>query len=287
MLNTSDFARDAALWGAALLGFYGLWRRSLSHRGETTLWLAATFAMTVPGFFFRPHYFLRAIPFLGLLAALFARECGTILRENGVRLPNLAPQILGVLAVITTLIFHRAVLFELMPDAASRRIYRGEMFVEARAIGLKLRAQMAPNARLAIFGSEPQIAFYALRRMAAEFLYTYNLVERQPFAAQMQRTLAAQIERAADFGGSAKRSFLGRLAWQQPFHFSLAGRLQTRLSSAKSDAISRPGYQKISLDFSLATAKGELISCADVSLQLKGDSKASQKHSSRPINLRF
>lgn len=226
--NTGDFARDAALWGLALLGFYGLWRRGIAHRGEILLWLAAASAMTIPGFFFRPHYFLPAIPFLSLLCALFVRETGAVLEENRVRNSNLAPRLIGVAALAITLLFHRAVLFTLSPDEASRRIYRGEMFVQTKAIGLQLRSQMAPDERLAILGSEPQIAFYARRRLASEFLYTYNLVELQPLASSMQRTMAAQIERAAPAVLVSVQSERSWVVWpgSDPFIFDWQSRYQ-------------------------------------------------------------
>ncbi len=226
--NTGDFARDAALWGLALLGFYGLWRRALPHRGEISLWLAVSLAMTIPGFFFRPHYFVPAIPFLSLLAALFVRETGVILRENRIRNPRRVPRLIGAAALAITLFFHRAALFTLSPDEASQRIYRGEMFVQTKAIGLQLRAQMAPDESLAILGSEPQIAFYARRKLASEFLYTYNLVELQPLAPSMQRTMAGQIERAAPAILVSVRSERSWVIWPDSdrFIFSWQSRYQ-------------------------------------------------------------
>lgn len=193
--NASDFARDAALWGGALLGFYLLWRRAHPARGWLSLWLLVALATTVPGLFFRPHYFLPALPFLSLLAGHFLAQTGAVLRENGARGQRAAPLALGAALLGVTLFFHRAILLRLSPEAASRALYRGEMFVEARRVGRALRAQSAPGERLAIFGSEPQIAFYARLPLASQFLYTYNLVEPQPFAARMQRQMAAQIER--------------------------------------------------------------------------------------------
>jgi hypothetical protein len=59
-----------------------------------------------------------------------------------------------------------------------------------------LQEHTAPEARLAIIGSEPQILFYANRRSATSFLYTYPLMEPQPYAAGMQREFMQQVEAA-------------------------------------------------------------------------------------------
>ena len=45
-------------------------------------------------------------------------------------------------------------------------------------------------------GSEPQIYFYAGRRSATGYIYTYPLMELQPYAAAMQRQMIQEIETA-------------------------------------------------------------------------------------------
>lgn len=57
-----------------------------------------------------------------------------------------------------------------------------------------LRDHSAPDARVAVFGSEPEIYFYAHRRSATGYLYTYALMEVQPHALDMQRDMAREIE---------------------------------------------------------------------------------------------
>jgi hypothetical protein len=77
----------------------------------------------------------------------------------------------------------RAVFFELSPAQACRRIYGANPFPESMEIARFLREHTAPDARLVVFGSEPQILFCADRRSATPFLYVYPLVEAQPYAA--------------------------------------------------------------------------------------------------------
>jgi hypothetical protein len=82
--------------------------------------------------------------------------------------------------------------------------------VERQSVGASERAepQHAPTLRrsdasdasdaprpLAVIGSEPEIYFYARRRSATGYLYTYPMMEPQPFAAKMQEEMMAEIER--------------------------------------------------------------------------------------------
>jgi len=47
-----------------------------------------------------------------------------------------------------------------------------------------------------VLGSEPELFFYAQRRSATGYIYTYGLVESQPLALQMQKEMIAEIEAA-------------------------------------------------------------------------------------------
>ena len=48
--------------------------------------------------------------------------------------------------------------------------------------------------RIAIVGSEPEIYFYSQRRGATGYVYTYALMEPQPYAVSMQREMIREIE---------------------------------------------------------------------------------------------
>ena len=47
---------------------------------------------------------------------------------------------------------------------------------------------------MAVFGSEPQIYFYAKRKAATGYLYTYGLMELHPYALDMQKEMIREIE---------------------------------------------------------------------------------------------
>jgi hypothetical protein len=62
-------------------------------------------------------------------------------------------------------------------------------------VGRWIREHSTPQARVAVVGSEPQIYFYARRHSATGYIYTYALMEAQPYASLMQREMIQEIER--------------------------------------------------------------------------------------------
>ena len=56
--------------------------------------------------------------------------------------------------------------------------------------------RIAPDGRIAVIGSEPQICFYSHRRPATGFIYMYPLTEAQPRAVAMQEQMLGEVEKA-------------------------------------------------------------------------------------------
>jgi hypothetical protein len=69
-------------------------------------------------------------------------------------------------------------------------------FPESVRIAELIREQSTPSDTIAVLGSEPQIYFYAKRHSATGYIYTYGLMEPQPFAKQMQQEMIQEIESA-------------------------------------------------------------------------------------------
>jgi hypothetical protein len=102
----------------------------------------------------------------------------------------------AVAALAATLVQERAVLLALSPVAVARHEYGANPFPEAVEIARWLRSHTRPDEAVAVIGSEPEIYFYAGRRAAVSYLYMYPMMEPQPFAADMQEDMIAQLERA-------------------------------------------------------------------------------------------
>ena len=59
-----------------------------------------------------------------------------------------------------------------------------------------IKSNSSSTDTIAIFGSEPQIFFYANRHSATSYIYMYPLMEPHPYALQMQEEMIQQIEAA-------------------------------------------------------------------------------------------
>ena len=69
-------------------------------------------------------------------------------------------------------------------------------FPESVKVADYIREQSTPIDTIAVLGSEPQIYFYARRLSATGYIYTYSLMEPQPYAHQMQLEMIHEIEQA-------------------------------------------------------------------------------------------
>jgi hypothetical protein len=90
----------------------------------------------------------------------------------------------------------RSYLFALPPVAVARAVYGMNPFAEAIEVARYLRERSTPADQIGVVGSEPEIYFYARRRAATSYMYTYPLMEPHPFARRMQEDMIAQLERA-------------------------------------------------------------------------------------------
>lgn len=190
---------NLSIFLAAALGLTSpLWDEKARSKWVFSLgfFLASLIALSL-GFYFRRHYFILLFPSLALLSgiaiAALGRKISRFLSQ---------PLTIGIiLLIIITICFYplfaqRRSLFQLTPSEVCRRIYGGNPFPESIEIARYLRQNTSVNDRIAIIGSEPQIYFYAHRRAATGYLYTYALMESHPFALQMQKEMIQEVETA-------------------------------------------------------------------------------------------
>ena len=64
------------------------------------------------------------------------------------------------------------------------------------AIAQYIKNHTTPSDRIAVFGSEPQIYFYAQRPSVTGYIYTYGLMEDHQFSLSMQKEMITEIENA-------------------------------------------------------------------------------------------
>ena len=151
---------------------------------------------TVPGLYFRAHYFLMAAPGVALLAALGLKHAGRwIAQRTGPWQSALTTGVLATAAALIPLGRESQILFRSPPDV-SRSVYGVNPFPESLEVAGVLAARTRPDEPIAVVGSEPQIYFYARRRAATPYIYMYPLVEPHHYARTMQQELIRDLETA-------------------------------------------------------------------------------------------
>jgi Dolichyl-phosphate-mannose-protein mannosyltransferase len=182
-----------------LIGTVGLlalfWRKAGAERQFffAALFFSSFFA-TAAGLYFRGHYFILMLPVLCLLIGDFLAWLAEELGRKQKPWLRAAPAALFVAASLWLILENRAVWFEMPMAQASKAMYLAEGFVECQEIGNYIRAHSSPQDRVAVFGSEPEIYFYAQRHSVSGYIYMYDLVRDQPYAPAMQREFMNDVE---------------------------------------------------------------------------------------------
>lgn len=188
-------------WLLPWVGMLMMWwdeRLDINHRFFLTAMVLFSLAAITVGFYFRQHYFILLLPVLSLLIAVGVSRSLILLRgDKGLEL-FLALGVVGV-AVLTAggiLIVNGAIWFGDSPKKAVETIYTSSIFGDARDVADFIKENTAPDARIAVIGSEPEIYFYSHRRSATGHIYTYALMEIHPYAKKLQEEMIQQVEAA-------------------------------------------------------------------------------------------
>lgn len=187
------FLSAPLLWVLSALGLlFPLWEKK---RPSSWLFIAGLLFFSclavVPGFFFRPHYFIYVLPAASLLFAGATTALPALFGKKG----GLLTAALCVILAASFTFSQRSALAS-TPEELSREMYGYNPFPEALVIAEYISRNTAPGDRIAVLGSEPEIYFYSRRRAATGFMYTYALMERQRFALEMQKKMMAEVRRS-------------------------------------------------------------------------------------------
>lgn len=193
-------ARSEIFLGAlAVVGLTSIWwnARARSLGLFLILFLALSALAVTPGFYFRKHYFVLMLPALSLLIAVAVSSATENFRARRFsRATQAIPALLFVAAFAGTLWWQRDMLFRFPPAAVGEFLYPGQPFAAAEEIGSYIDRHTPANARVAVFGSEPEIYFYSRRHSATGYIYMYPLTEPQRYASVMQQQMLAEVEKA-------------------------------------------------------------------------------------------
>jgi hypothetical protein len=149
----------------------------------------------VPSLYFRYHYFILVLPVCSICIGGGFYVVQHLLIERW-HLVKYFLTLMFVMAVGENVYANRAYYFSLSPVDIVRRFYTENYFAESITISNFLIQHTAPDERIAVVGSEPQIFFYTKRRSVSGHIYMYGMMEPQPYARRMQEEFIADVERA-------------------------------------------------------------------------------------------
>ncbi len=188
------------IWLLAVAGLAAsFWDKRVKERSPF-LWsfIFFSFLAVFPGLYFRPHYFILLLPAVALAAgAATGSLAGGLLPATNSPIRRALPVMVVLIALGQSIYQQRVFLFQAAPAVASRMTYLFHPFPEAPQIAEYIRKNTSQTDRIVVIGSEPEIYFYARRRAATGYIYTYPLMENQPFALNMQKEMIREIESSA------------------------------------------------------------------------------------------
>lgn len=180
----------------AIAGAWTIWRDPRLARNR--LWMfgfgMASVLSIFPDFYFRRNYFLLMLPGVALLAGCAVSRLSLPRATKSGMARQRWPVWIYALALVVTILTAAKVWFWLSPVQASRYVYTADLFAEAEPIAAYIRAHSTPSTGLAVIGSEPELYFLSRRHSVTGYIYTYGLMEAQPFARKMQLDMIHDIE---------------------------------------------------------------------------------------------
>jgi hypothetical protein len=151
--------------------------------------LANAVGVSASGYYF-PHYFQQILPAVASLAA------ATLAVEDGSRGPSRARVSLVSALALGPLLVAALRFWTLSPDEAMRTIYPGNPFESMPAVAREIASVSEPHDTVFLFGTEPELLFYARRVSATRYIHLFPLFGRYPDALERQRGVAAEVARA-------------------------------------------------------------------------------------------
>ena len=185
------------LWALALLGISAVFWDSTVRRYAVFVFglLVFSCAAVCLGFYFRPHYFVVMMPAAAILIAVAVTSAVRLFTTNFTgRWIRVLPVIAFAAAWGLAIQRNAGFYFELTPVQACRLCYAAHPFPEAAPVAEYLRQHTAPADTIMVFGSEPEIYFYAHRHSASGYIYTYSLMEDQAYWLAMQKQMIQEVE---------------------------------------------------------------------------------------------
>lgn len=168
---------------------------SKQQKGLAILFTIFAFLTVCTGLFFRRHYFISFLPAVALLGGVSLHYFTTLLSRSWKSgFVTFLPFLIFCLVALAAVNGNKEFYLAAKPDEIIKTRYGANPFVESIEIAKYIKQNSVETDKIAVLGSEPQIFFYADRHSASGYIYTYSLVENQPYNEQMQQEMIAEIE---------------------------------------------------------------------------------------------
>lgn len=155
-------------------------------------WLACCSLGVAAGGYFREHYFIQTFPAVALLAGLGA--AGLPAEFPARRWAGFLPLAVCAAAVVYCLLLSPWYYFSFSEVEKCQRLYASNPVPESLAVADFLRDRSQLNDLVFIFGSEPQILYYADRKSPSRFLFMYPLTDPTPDTLARQHELLRELQ---------------------------------------------------------------------------------------------
>jgi hypothetical protein len=185
------------LWITAALGFIALFisKDKLWNRLFIIVFAVFSFLPVIPGFYFRPHYFIPFLPAVGILTGIFFNFLSTVV-EKYFKQVRFFTAALFIILVVNGLNATKDFFFVKNPTELCSNLYRGNFFTESIPVAKFIQENTSEEDSIFVCGSEPQIYFYSQRKSATSYIYMYDLVYNHQYVKEMQAEMMQQIEKA-------------------------------------------------------------------------------------------
>jgi 4-amino-4-deoxy-L-arabinose transferase-like glycosyltransferase len=154
-------------------------------------WLGCSFVGVSTGGYFREHYFMQIIPAVSVLAGLGLTTLLDLVHRTWLRpaLAGAACVLVPAYAVLAAPPYY----LQGSPDEKCRATYELNPFPECVVVAQYVAEHSDPSAQVFVYGAEPQIYYYADRRCASRYIFTYPLLMPSPTARDRQQTVLAEL----------------------------------------------------------------------------------------------
>jgi hypothetical protein len=151
--------------------------------------LANAIGVSASGHYF-PHYFQQTLPAIASLAA------AALAVEDVSRAPPRARIAVVSVLALGPLVVVMLRFWTLSPDEAMRTIYPSNSFQSMPAVAREIASVSEPQDTVFLFGTEPELLFYAKRVSATRYIHLFPLFGPYADALERQRGVAAEVTRA-------------------------------------------------------------------------------------------